>query len=76
MAYILNLSGLTPREAITDALYRAVIGFDRNDIAAFDSAFVEDVLVMAGPGVSLNSRSLMREHMYVGSALCPNPEKC
>lgn len=38
-----SLTSLTLREAITDALYRAIIGFDRNDISIFDSAFVEDV---------------------------------
>lgn len=38
------LSSLTPREAITDAIYRAIIGIDRCDIPLFDSAFAnEDV---------------------------------
>jgi hypothetical protein len=40
-----TLTSLTPREAITDALYRALIGFDRNDISIFNSAFAgEDVI--------------------------------
>ncbi|KAF4626146.1 hypothetical protein G7Y89_g12015 [Cudoniella acicularis] len=33
------LTSLTEREAITDALYRAIIGFDNNDITIFNSAF-------------------------------------
>ena len=44
MSHPHTLTSLTPREAITDAIYRAVIGFDRNDISIFNSAFVgEDV---------------------------------
>lgn len=34
------LTSLTEREAITDALYRAVLGFDFNDAAIFNSAFI------------------------------------
>lgn len=36
-----SLSSLSSREAITDALYRSVIGLDTADIALFDSAFSE-----------------------------------
>ena len=44
MEYPHKLSSLSTREAITDALYRAIIGFDRNDVAIFDTAFAgEDV---------------------------------
>ena len=39
MSYPHALTSLAPREAITDALYRAIIGFDRNDTAILDSAF-------------------------------------
>jgi hypothetical protein len=48
------LSSLTEREAITDALYRAIIGFDSNDIAIFNSAFSgEDVeFVFKGTPIS------------------------
>jgi SnoaL-like domain len=43
-SYPHKLPSLTPREAITDALYRALIGFDRHDIPIFTSAFAgEDV---------------------------------
>ena len=44
MSYPHTLTSLTPREAITDALYRAIIGFDRYDVDIFTSAFAgEDV---------------------------------
>lgn len=36
------LSSLSVREAITDALYRGVIGLDTADVALFDSAFTDD----------------------------------
>ena len=33
------LTPLTEREAVTDAVYRAIEGFDNNDVSIFDSAF-------------------------------------
>lgn len=33
---------LTSREAITDTLYRFILGIDTNDVALFNSAFTED----------------------------------
>ena len=42
MSLPLHLSNLTDREAIADAIYRAVIGADSNDQELFDSAFVPD----------------------------------
>ncbi len=42
--HTLTLTSLTQREAITDALYRAIIAFDHNDIPALNSAAVEDVV--------------------------------
>ncbi|TVY43995.1 hypothetical protein LSUB1_G001780 [Lachnellula subtilissima] len=45
MPYQQNLTSLTTREAITDALYRAIIGFDRNDIPMFMSACAGEDLV-------------------------------
>ena len=42
MAHPTSLSGLGVREAITDALYRCVLGLDTNDRALFDSAFTQD----------------------------------
>lgn len=42
MALPISLTSLTTREAITDAVYRGIRGFDRNDIEFFNSAFTED----------------------------------
>lgn len=39
-----TLTGLTPREAIADALYRAVESFDKDDTTLFESAFTEDAV--------------------------------
>ena len=36
-----HLTGLTTREAIADALYRAVLGIDTNDLPLFKSACVD-----------------------------------
>ena len=46
----LTLTSLTPREAIADALYRAIIGFDRNDIPFFNSAFAGEKVTFAIKG--------------------------
>ncbi|CAK3849213.1 Hypothetical predicted protein [Lecanosticta acicola] len=40
MAYPLHLTGLTPKEAVADALYRACNSYDTQDLALHDSAFV------------------------------------
>ena len=42
MALPSSLSSLSVREAITDALYRAVLGLDTSDKALFDSALTQD----------------------------------
>ena len=40
----ISLPSLTPREAVADGIYRAVTGFDRNNVEMFNSAFIsEDV---------------------------------
>jgi hypothetical protein len=40
MAYPIHLTGLTTREAITDTLYRGVLGFDKNSSELLNSACV------------------------------------
>lgn len=50
-----HLSGLTPREAITDAIYRAVTAYDRADETLLRSSAVTDItftLVGMGDPVS------------------------
>ncbi|CAD6586383.1 MAG: hypothetical protein ASARMPRED_002521 [Alectoria sarmentosa] len=42
MAFPTSLSSLNVREAITDAIYRCVLGLDTDDQALFDSAFTPD----------------------------------
>ncbi|KAH9214502.1 hypothetical protein DL95DRAFT_462035 [Leptodontidium sp. 2 PMI_412] len=41
-SYPLVHKNLNPREAITDALFRVLIGFDENDILMFNSGFADD----------------------------------
>ncbi len=62
MSHPHTLTSLTPREAITDALYRALVGFDRNDISIFNSAFAgEDVVFELRPGDTIiNALSTIR----------------
>lgn len=40
MAFPISLPSLPQREAIVDALHRATIGIDTNDVALFDSAWI------------------------------------
>ena len=42
MAFPRNLSGLTTREAIADAVYRAIAAWDENDASLLESAMVPD----------------------------------
>ena len=42
MAQPIYLSSLSPREAITDAMVRALVGCDRNDAALFNSAWLNE----------------------------------
>lgn len=46
-----NLTSLTTREAIGDALYRCVLGIDSNNQSLFESACLQDerMAVVAGP---------------------------
>jgi hypothetical protein len=45
MSYPHILHSVTPREAITDAIYRVLLGLDRYDISIFNSAFAgEDII--------------------------------
>lgn len=53
------LTSLTEREAITDALYRALLAFDNNDVSMFNSAFSEDVIVEYR-GSDINGRDAIR----------------
>ncbi|KAK2603427.1 hypothetical protein QQS21_004377 [Conoideocrella luteorostrata] len=41
-----SLGDLTPREAVADAVYRALSGFDHNDVEIFTSAFAKEDVTM------------------------------
>ncbi|KAF2167011.1 hypothetical protein M409DRAFT_22450 [Zasmidium cellare ATCC 36951] len=45
-----TLAGLTPREAIADAMYRCVIGLDTADLPLFESAWSKDSPVLFDMG--------------------------
>jgi SnoaL-like domain len=60
MSYPHTLTSLTPREAIADALYRAVIAFDRNDVAIFNSAFAGEDVSLGSEDRSITSLSDLR----------------
>jgi hypothetical protein len=61
MSYPLTLTSISPREAITDALYRAVIGFDRNDISMFNFAFAGEDVSFGSPGRMMTGLTTARE---------------
>jgi hypothetical protein len=42
MSHPHTLTSLTEREAVADALYRLIIGFDSNDVSIFNSALTAD----------------------------------
>jgi SnoaL-like domain len=46
MSYPITLTSLAAREAISDALYRAITGFDHNDVSIFNSAFAGEDAIM------------------------------
>jgi len=79
MSRPLTLVSLTPREAISDALYRAVIGFDRNDMTMFDSAFADEDVSLevrdGGEGRKIDSLSALRAGVLgnVGPMVCGPP---
>jgi hypothetical protein len=62
------LSGLSDREAITDALYRAVLGFDRNDVSILNSAVVGQDVVFDLNGSISNGLDAIRTNVleFVG----------
>jgi hypothetical protein len=62
------LTGLTEREAITDALYRAIISCDRNDASMLDTAFSSNPTVTIAGGPSITGLDALRAQLldFVG----------
>jgi hypothetical protein len=54
------LTPLTEREAVTDAVYRAIEGFDNNDVSIFDSAFSGQNVVFDLNGNVINGTDTIR----------------
>lgn len=65
--YPVSLSSLSQREAIIDALYRAIIAVDHHDPALFDSAWAGEDVVMELHDDNkkvLPNLSLIRTHVF------------
>jgi len=62
------LTSLTEREAVADALYRAIIGFDTNDVSIFNSAFSGPDVVFDLSGNVINGLDAIRTQLldFVG----------
>ncbi|KAK9364976.1 hypothetical protein V1509DRAFT_634657 [Lipomyces kononenkoae] len=56
------LTYLTEREAVADALYRSIIGFDSYDVSMFDSAWVPDIIFDLN-GTVFNGPDAIRTHV-------------
>jgi len=58
------LTSLTEREAIVDALYRALLGFDVNDYSLFKSAFSEPDAVVEISENAIQGTEAIRTKLY------------
>jgi ketosteroid isomerase-like protein len=57
------LHSLSEREAITDALYRAILGFDNNDVSIFNSAWSGPEVVFDLSGNNINGLDNIRKQL-------------
>lgn len=57
------LTSLTPREAITDALHRVLISFDRHDTSIFNSAFASEDVTLELDGKPVTGLSNIRTQL-------------
>lgn len=65
MSHPTNLAGLSPREAIADAMYRVVIGLDTANLALFQSAWSKDSPVLFDMGTgAMNGLDEITSKMY------------
>jgi hypothetical protein len=64
MAEQITLGSLSSREAVTDALYRAIHGIDTNDHALLSSACVQDsTMTMTIGSIKIEGWSAMNEYL-------------
>lgn len=62
-----SLTGLSPREAVTDSLHRLLIGFDSNNQGLFESALVDDEsIVLTSPNHPLGPLEIQGSDAVVG----------
>ena len=61
MLHTINVSPLTPREAVADALYRAVIGLDTDDLKMFESAFTSSATFQSDDRVMNGFESIKKD---------------
>ncbi|KAL9617233.1 MAG: hypothetical protein Q9160_007961 [Pyrenula sp. 1 TL-2023] len=67
MSCNLSLPSLTPREAVADAMYRALIAFDRNDVSMFNTIFAgEDstLELISGEKKAYTGLSALRKELF------------
>lgn len=65
MNHPINLTTLPPREAIVDALYRAIIGLDTNNYALFESAWIDrQDVVFEMDGNAMNGLDVIEENIF------------
>jgi hypothetical protein len=68
MSHPQTLTGLTEREAIADAMYRVIIGFDKNDVPMFNSAFADNDVVLVFRGTKIKGVDCIKAQLldFVG----------
>jgi hypothetical protein len=58
------LTSLTEREAVADALHRAAIGFDSNDVSIFNTAWAADPEVSSTSGNVYSGLNAIRTQVF------------
>ncbi|KAK8086042.1 hypothetical protein PG994_001016 [Apiospora phragmitis] len=59
-----HLTGLNPREAVADVVYRGTAAFDLADAALLDSAFTEDAVMTIGDRQHLPNRAAIHAECW------------
>ena len=64
MALPTSLSSLSPREAVADAMYRALLGLDTGDSAMFDASMTNDAVADMGMGGVMEGVEAINEGIF------------